>query len=162
MLIVGFEKFSMSDVKNNTIVREYVRRALHDSADISAEGVQGDRPGYAFRYGPGKPRRKKLSTFNVIVFLLGFAVALVLYISNIIAVNGLVKEINQLEREYERVRNANEILRAELNNRTGLERIGSIAGERLGLSIPAEPPRWISIDKNEVIRLQRELERYKQ
>jgi cell division protein FtsB len=162
MLIAGSEKFSMSDVKNNTVVREYVRRAAHDSADISAEQVQGDRPGYAFRYGPRKPRRKKLSTFNVIIFLLGFAVALVLYISNIIAVNGLVKEINQLEREYERVRNANEILRAELNNRTGLERIGSIAGERLGLSIPAEPPRWISIDKNEVIRLQRELERYKQ
>lgn len=151
----------MGNENNNTLVREYIRRAKHDTVDISAEQVQGNRPGYVYRYGPKQPRRKKVSTFNIIIFLFGFAVALVLYISNIIAVNGLVKDINQLEREYEHVRNTNEILRAELNNRTGLENIGSIATDRLGLRNPAEPPRWISINKDEVKKLQRELDRHK-
>ncbi len=152
----------MSNVYNNndSLVKEYVRRAKHDTAGISAERVQGNRPGYVYRYGPRQPRRKKVSAFNVIIFLFGFAIALVLYISNIIAVNGLVKDINQLEREYEQVRNTNEILRAELNNLSGLDHIGSIANERLGLRNPAEPPRWISIDKDEVKKLQRELDRY--
>lgn len=145
---------------NNTLVREYIRRAKSETADITAEQFQGDRPGYVYRSGPKKPRRKNISTFNVIIFLFGFAVALVLYISNIIAVNGLVKEINQLEREYERVRNNNEILRAELNNRTGLENIGSAATGRLGLRNPTEPPRWITINKDEVTRLQRELDKH--
>ncbi len=150
-----------NEYNNDSLVQEYIRRAKHNTADISAEHVQGNRPGYAYRYGPKQPRRKKLSTFNIIIFLFGFAVALVLYISNIIAVNGLVRDINQLEREYKQVRNANEILRAELNNRTRLEQISSIANERLGLSNPVEPPRWISIDGGEVKKLQRELDRHR-
>ncbi len=86
-----------------------------------------------------------------------FAVASVLYIGNIIAVNSLMKEINLLEREYESVRNRNEILRAEFNNRTGLEDIGTRAIERLGMRNPSEPPRWIAVDKAEVERLAREM-----
>ncbi len=147
---------------DNSLVQEYVRREKHDTGDISAEHVQGYRPGYAYRYGPKQQRRKKLSTFNVIIFLFGFAVALVLYIGNIIAVNGLMKEINQLEQEYDKIRNHNEYLRADLNNRTGLEQIGSIAVDQLGLSNPSEPPRWLSIDKEDVEQLQRELDRYNQ
>lgn len=147
---------------DNSLVQEYVRRAQHDTGDISAEHVQGYRPGYAYRYGPKRPRRKKLSTFTIIVFLFGFAVALVLYISNIIAVNGLMKEINQLDQEYEKIRNSNEVLRADLNKRTGLEQIGSVAIDRLGLSNPSEPPRWLSINKDDVEQLQREIDRYKQ
>lgn len=145
---------------NNTLIRDYIRRSKRDTAGISAEQVQGNRPGYVYRYGPKQPRRKKISTFNIIIFLLGFAVALVLYISNIIAVNGLVRDINLLEREYEQVRNSNEILRAELNNLSGLENIGSIAHDRLGLRNPSEPPLWISIDKDEVRKLQNALDRY--
>ncbi len=146
---------------DNSVVQEYVRRAQYDAADISAEHVQGNRPGHAYRYGQKQSRRKKLSTFNIIIFLFGFAVALVFYIGNIIAVNGLMKEINQLEQEYEKIRNHNEYLRAELNNRTGLEQIGSIAVQQLGLSNPSEPPQWLTISKEEVERLQRELDRYK-
>lgn len=146
--------------ENNTLISEYVRRSKRKAADISAEQVQGDRPGYVYRYGPRQPRRKKLSTFNIILFLFGFAIALVLYISNIIAVNGLVKDINRLEREYEQVRNTNEILRAALNNRTGLENIGSVATGRLGLQNPTEPPRWISVNRDEVNKLQREMDKH--
>ncbi len=152
----------MSNVKkNDNLVQEYVRRAKQNTTDISAEQIQGSRPGYAYRHGPRQPRRKKLSTFNIIIFLFVFAVALVLYISNIIAVNGLVRDINRLEREYEQIRNTNEILRAGLNNQTRLEQISSVANDRLGLSNPVEPPRWISIDSDEVKKLQRELDRHK-
>jgi cell division protein FtsB len=144
--------------QDDTLVREYVRRARQDIADISAEQFQGRQPGYAFRYGPKPPRRKKISTFNIILFLFLSAVAIVLYIGNIIAVNGLVKEIDVLQREYDRIRNTNEILRAELNNRTGLEFIGSVAAERLELRNPNQPPQWITVKKSEVEALRRELQ----
>ncbi len=148
-----------NDTNNTVLVQEYLRRTKQRTADISAEQMQGKQPGYVYRFGPKTPRRKRVSTFNIILFLFVFAGLLVLYISNIIAVNGLVKEINVLEREYDRVRNQNEVLRADLNRRTGLENIGSVATDRLGLRNPTEPPRWITIDTDDAKKLQRELDR---
>jgi cell division protein FtsB len=142
------------------LVREYLRRAKRPAADMSAEQFQGRQPGYAYNFGGPRKTRKKISTFTVILYLCGFAVLLVLYIGNIIAVNTLMKENSALEREFEQVRNTNERLRADLNNRTGLEYIGSAAGERLGLINPVEPPHWIAVDKNELDRLARELRKY--
>jgi cell division protein FtsB len=141
------------------LVEEYVRRSRAQIPDITAERVQGKAPGYAYRADVRNRRRKKVSTFNIILFLFGLAVFSVLYISNIIQVNTLMKDINQLEREYEKIRNGNEVLRAELNKQTGLEYIGSTAGTRLGLQNPTDPPRWLSINKSEVERLARELKR---
>jgi cell division protein FtsB len=151
----------MSNEYTNTgLVQEYLRRAKQRTVDISAEQTQGKQPGYVYRFGPKTSRRKKVSTFNIILFLFGFAVALVFYISNIIAVNSLVKEINILERQYDRVRNQNEVLQADLNKRTGLENIGSVATDRLGLTHPTEPPRWLTIDTDDAKKLQRELDKY--
>jgi cell division protein FtsB len=144
----------------DSLVGEYVRRSRTQIPDITAERVQGSTPGYAYRSEAHIRRKKKISTFTIILYLFGLAVVSVLYISNIIEVNTLMKEINQIEREYERIRNGNEILRAELNNRTGLEFIGSTAGKRLGLQNPTEPPQWIHIHKNDIERLAKALEKY--
>jgi len=75
------------------------------------------------------------------------AVAIVLYISNIIAVNRLAVEVNDLQQKYDAILNENEILRAEINRRSSLERIGRIATEQLGLQHPKEQPQWLEVDQ---------------
>jgi cell division protein FtsL len=76
------------------------------------------------------------------------AVGIILYISNIIAVNRLVVEVNDLQQKYAAVMNENEILRAEVNRRASLERIGKIATEKLGLQHPKEQPQTLEVDES--------------
>lgn len=95
------------------------------------------------------------STFNTMIFLFFAAVAIVLYISNIIAVNRLAVEVNELQQQYDAIRNENEILRAQINRRSSLERIGRLATEQLGLQHPKEQPQWIEVDQKQLEGLQK-------
>ncbi|MGA9363802.1 MAG: septum formation initiator family protein [Bacteroidota bacterium] len=75
------------------------------------------------------------------------AVVIVLYISNIIAVNRLAVEVSDLQQKYAAVMNGNEILRAEVNRRSSPERIGKIAVEQLGLQHPKQQPQVLDVDE---------------
>jgi cell division protein FtsL len=106
-------------------------------------------PGYAMR--PNKRAiRRKVSVFNIILFLFGIATAIVLYIGNFITVNQLAIEVGQLQTRYAKIQNTNETLRAEIHRKSSLERIGGIAAKGLGLQYPKEQPIWIEIDQDEL------------
>lgn len=96
---------------------------------------------------PRKSPRRSSSTFNTMIVLFVAAVAIILYISNIIAVNRLVVEVSDLQQKYDSVINGNEILSAEINRRSSLERIGRIATEQLGLRYPKEQPTWLVVEE---------------
>jgi cell division protein FtsL len=72
--------------------------------------------------------------------LLVAATLAVIYVSNAIAVNDLLAEITSLERERDGVRSDNERLRAELLRLMSVERVTSIAADKLGMTQPAYPP----------------------
>ena len=99
-------------------------------------------------------RNRKISTFNVILSLFGLAVAVVFYISNIIAVSHLAAEINTLEERYHTVVNVNQLLRAELSRKSALERISRIASQELGLHHPREQPIWLEIDEELIEKIE--------
>ncbi|MEE9186452.1 MAG: hypothetical protein V3U10_00280 [Bacteroidota bacterium] len=126
------------------------RRMFYDG-DIQVESVLS---GTAYRPVDPRQKKRKLSTFNVIVSLFVLALAAVLYVSNIIAVSHLSTEINTLEKRYQIVVNSNELLRAELNRKSSLERISRIAEEELGLNYPQEQPLWLEIDEELIERLE--------
>jgi cell division protein FtsL len=128
------ERHSASGVKD--------RRLLYNEgvAEASTRNEPASR-GLTF------PKRRS-STFNTIATLFLAGVAIVLYVSNIIAVNRLVVEVNDLEQKYAAVMNGNEILRAEVNRRSSLERIGKIASEQLGLRHPKEQPQVLDVDES--------------
>lgn len=65
---------------------------------------------------------------------------------NKIAVNHLVIEVNELHSRYNKIMNTNELLRAEINQKASLERIGKIATGQLHLISPREQPDWIYVD----------------
>ena len=78
--------------------------------------------------------------------LLVGAVAIVLYVSNIIAVNELLAEINSLQAQQQQILMEQEILKAQLNRMSSLERIQEIAEKDLGLRSLREPPEWLPVD----------------
>ena len=109
-------------------------------------------PGYAMRPNK-KVTRRKVSVFNIILLLFGTAAAIVLYIGNFIAVNQLAYDVSQLQMKYDKIRNANATVQAEINRKSGWERIGSIATKELGLQHSKEQPVWIEIDEEKLERV---------
>jgi len=102
-------------------------------------------------------KHRKRSPFMFITAIFGVSILIVFYIWNKIAVNRLVVEVNDLQAQYQKIVNASEILRAEINRKSSLERIGKIAGE-LGLTYPKEQPTWFEVDLEPLQQPQQEKE----
>jgi len=98
--------------------------------------------------------RRKVSPFTVVLMLMGAAVMIVLYISNIIAVDQLMNEINSMETQHRRILMEQEILKAQINKMASLERIQEFAEKDLALTTPKEPPVWLSIDEERLKQIQ--------
>jgi len=95
-------------------------------------------------------RSRKRSPFMIIVALFCISVMVVLYIWNKICVNKLVVEVSDLHNQQEKILNANEFLRAEINKKSSLERIGKIATDQSGLISPKEQPVWFEINQTQL------------
>ncbi len=91
-------------------------------------------------------RRRRRSPFNIITALLAVSALTVFYVWNKITVNRLVVEVSDLQNRYEKILNANEFIRAEINKKSSLERIGKMAAGQLGLVSPSEQPRTFEVD----------------
>lgn len=109
-------------------------------------------PGYVVR--PNKKAvRRKHSTFNIVSGLFLLAVVSLLYTGNVIAVNQLMKEVNDLSRRYNSIVSGNEVLKAEIARKSSLDRISTMAKEEVGLTNPKEPPVWFEIDQDKLEEL---------
>jgi cell division protein FtsL len=97
-----------------------------------------------------KYTQRKVSPFNIILVLMGTAAAIVLYISNIIAVNQLVNDIHKSEVRLQEIQSDQEALRARINQMSSLERIRKRAEDELGLKNPADVPIWIDVDQEKI------------
>jgi len=102
-------------------------------------------------------KRRKRSPFMLIAAIFGVSILIVFYIWNKITVNRLVVEINELQAQYQKIENTNEVLRAEINRKSSLERIEKIAVD-LGLTYPKEQPSWLEVDLERLQQLQQEKE----
>ncbi len=90
-------------------------------------------------------KRRKQSPLNIIAILFIVSVIIVLYIWNKISVNRLAVEVNDLHNQYQKVLSATEVVRADINKKSGLERIEKIAIGQLGLTYPKEQPVWFEV-----------------
>lgn len=136
--------------KLSSDVAELVHRAQSDVSARENRYVYGDSSASRAPRFVVRPNKKgvdrKVSTFSIIVLLFGFGFAIVSYIGNIIAVNGLAAEVNQLQAQYDKLVNGNAVLKAEINRKSGWERIGKIAGEQVGLRYLKEQPTLFNVD----------------
>ncbi|MBI3587482.1 MAG: hypothetical protein HY088_10165 [Ignavibacteriales bacterium] len=97
-----------------------------------------------------KITRRRVSPFNIILILMGVAAASVLYISNIIAVDQLMNDINKEDVKLQQILNEQEMLRARINQMSSLEKVRKKAEEELGLQNPKGAPVWMDIDHEKV------------
>jgi cell division protein FtsL len=94
-------------------------------------------------------KKKKASTLSIILSLFLLAIVSVLYVSNIIAVNRAVVDVETLKNAYYKLENGNEILRSEINQKSRMERITRLASEQMGMKYPKEPPIWFEIEEQQ-------------
>jgi len=111
--------------------------------------------GYAIR--PNKRGvRRKVSTFNIILILFGAGITIVLYVSNILAVNQLAFDANKLRMKYDSIINVNGALRAEVNRKSALEQIGPVVTGELKLRYPVEQAVIFDVDRRKIEELKEE------
>jgi hypothetical protein len=94
--------------------------------------------------------KRKVSPFNIILVLMGTAAAIVLYISNIIAVNQLVNDIHKSDVRLQEILSEQEILKAQINQTSSLEHLRKRAEDELGLRNPTDVPRWLNVDHDKL------------
>ncbi len=90
-------------------------------------------------------KRRKRSPFNMVATLVAVSLLIVFYVWNKITVDRLAVEVNDLQAQYQKIVSANDLLRAEINKKSTLERIGKMATQ-LGLTYPKEQPAWFEVD----------------
>jgi len=140
---------------------EYAKKT---SASAAARGPKDRRrePPATQRSSPVRGNKRaagrRLSTFNIVIAVFAAGVAIVAYVSNILAVNQLAFEVNRLEIRADSLSNINNVLRAAVNRKTALEQIGRIATGQLQLQYlpPGEQPVLLELDPEKVERLRQE------
>ena len=100
-----------------------------------------------------KAVQRKHSTFNIVGGLFLLAAISLLYTGNVIAVNQLMKEVNDLTNKYNALVSNNEVLKAEIARKSSLDRISTMAKDELGLTNPKEPPVWFEVDQDKIEEL---------
>ena len=104
-------------------------------------------------------RRKRQSPFALISLFFMLSVLIVFYIWNKISVSKLALEVDDLQNQYSKIVNANEVLRAEINQKSRIDRIEQIAEEQLKMSSPKQQPVMFEIDEAQLKSAQQELHR---
>ncbi|MFA6542208.1 MAG: hypothetical protein WCT99_11445 [Bacteroidota bacterium] len=122
-------------------------RQIYGSGLALPRDPQAATPGYAVRPNVRKTTRRKVKTTNVVGMMILFAAAALLYVGNVIAVNNLAKETNDLNNRYHQILGMNELIKAEINRKSSLDRIGLLAQEQLGMTNPKDAPVWFDVDR---------------
>jgi cell division protein FtsL len=139
-------------------VRE-ARDRVYGGTMPSPESAAPDTGGTAPRNR--RSTRRKYSPFNIILLLLAVAIVSVLYISNVLAVGRLLRQIDDLERTHQRLLNEQVMLHAQVNRLSSLERISTEARARLGLQTPAQAPVWLQVDEERVRELEQAIQEHR-
>jgi cell division protein FtsL len=127
-------------------IREARDMVYNGTADSSIQAA----PANSMQPRNKKQKKRRVSPFTIVLLLLGAAVSSVLYIGNILAVGHLMVQINQLQTKHQQILNQQELLKAQINRLSGLERIQQLAHDQLGLQNPRQLPVWIEIDPERI------------
>lgn len=138
-------------------------RAIYNSAISVPLDTQAAAPGYAVRHNARVVKsRRRTKTSNIVGILILVAVLAVMYVGNVIAVNNLAKEVNDLNARYIQILSTNEVIKAEINRKTSLERISLLAQEKLNMVNPTEAPVWFEVSAEKVNEVKEHIAKRKQ
>ena len=89
--------------------------------------------------------KKRRSPLLRIGFLLLISLVVVFYVWNKLTVNKLLVDVDSLNTRYQRLQMGNDLLRAEINKKANIDRIGTAAA-KIGLVYPKQQPVWFDAD----------------
>jgi cell division protein FtsL len=124
--------------------RRYVYNGDAAPSDAAGFAPRGNRP----------VRKRRRSPLAIIAVLITVSLLIVFYVWNKITVDRLAVEVGDLAAREQKILNANEALRAEINKKSDLDRIGKFAADRLHLKTPKEQPVWFDVDNERLARFQ--------
>jgi len=101
---------------------------------------------------PVRPRKRSL--FTIIAMLFVISILIVFYVWNKISVNKLTVEINDTQREIEKIEGTIKYLETEISKKSSLERINLIATQQLNLIEPKKQPIPLLLDDERLRLLQ--------
>lgn len=87
--------------------------------------------------------RRLLNRWSMFGLLAVSAGAIILFVSNALAVNRLVEEIATLQKEQEKLLQRNELLRADVIRLQSADRVADIAREKLGMVQAQGAPKQV-------------------
>ncbi|MDD8018222.1 MAG: septum formation initiator family protein, partial [Bacteroidota bacterium] len=128
-------------------------RQIYTNPISYTQDPQARVPGYAVRPPARKITKRKVKTTNVVGVMILVAIVALFYVGNVIAVNNLAKEVNDLRIRHNQIVSMNEVLKAEINRKSSLDRISLLAQEQLGMSNPKEAPVWFEVDREKEAEL---------
>jgi cell division protein FtsL len=133
-----------SDIAEPVISQQQKERRYVYNGEPSAASVEGVPRG-------NRPiKKRKRSPFYIIATMLAISLLIVSYVWNKLTVNRLAVEVNEVQMQYQRILYANEVLRAEVNKKSSLDRIGKIATDQLGMIYPKEQPVWFTLTQKQL------------
>jgi cell division protein FtsL len=160
---VGYEKQNISEIFATNAMAKYEQATspisipkIREARDMVYNGTtdplnDGTAPFNTLQAPRSKKQKqRRISPFTIVLLLLGGAVSSVLYIGNILAVGHLMVQINQLQTKHQQILNQQELLKAQINRLSGLERIQQLAQDQLGLRNPRQLPVWIEISPERI------------
>jgi cell division protein FtsL len=122
-----------------------LKRFTHKRPQPSLQTPRQDMPLDFVQAAPRRRRVKGLTTFNIVMMLIVCAVLITVYISNVVAVDGLMVEQIELQKKEQLLFQERENLRAEINQLTSYNRIQRIAVEDLGLEHANNQPYSLTV-----------------
>jgi cell division protein FtsL len=159
---MGYEKQNIGEIFAARAMAEYEQTAapqisipkIREARDMVYNGTETTAVEDVQQVRTRRQSRRKVSPFIIVLLLLVGAIISVLYIGNILAVGRLMLQINQLQTKHQRVLNEQELLKAQINRLSGLERIQQLAKENLGMQNPKQLPVWIEVDPDRVDQME--------
>lgn len=154
-------KIPKNILKDSAAMPKFNDRLIYNNAVPPSSDPQANFPGAAIPR-PNVRRvnvKKRTKTSNVVGMLFLFATAALLYVSNVIAVNTLAKEVNDLNNRHLQILSTNELIKSEINRKASLERISLVAQEKLGMVNPKEAPTWFEVDGEKEVSVNESLGR---
>lgn len=104
---------------------------------------------YASR-GNRPVKRRKQSPLAMIAIVVSVSLLIVFYVWNKITVNQLTYDMDDLRRQHQKILDSNEMLLADINKKSTLDRIGKIATEKLKMTAAKEQPRWFDVNPDQL------------
>jgi cell division protein FtsL len=136
------EKLARAETEMHRTAQETPRRRFVYNGDAAPPT---DRQNEFAPRGNRAIAKKRRSPLVRILLLMLVSLVVVFYVWNKITVNALNVEVHDLGVRYQQLQSANDELRAEINKKASIERIGTAAA-RIGLIYPKQQPIWFDAD----------------